>query len=296
MTAPVLLLVDDSQAILAFEEAVLGAHYFITKATGGKQALRMARELSPAAVLLDLSMPEMDGEQVLAEMKADPSLRGIPVIVVSNEHSRADSCIKRGAADFVPKPIRKEMLRAVVERVLEHARASAGAGQLGVLVLETAGVLLGVKLAIVRAVALQPETRPIDSGCPFLREMLLFRGAPVSVLDVAEWLGREHRQPLLDRKVVIVKALPLLALCVDDVREPELVPAARITRGDASGQVPSPIAEVTTAIVQIDSAPAGVPLVEPGAAVPMGLRDRLPGLLWEASDRQAGATSAPSLP
>jgi CheY-like chemotaxis protein/chemotaxis signal transduction protein len=297
VSSPLLLLVDDSQAILAFEEAVLGAHYSIVKAAGGHEALGLARELRPAAVLLDLSMPEIDGEQVLAEMKADPDLRAIPVIVVSNEHSRADACLRSGAADFIPKPIRKETLTAVVERVLEQARAAAGVGNLGVLFVETAGVLLALKLSIVRGVALQPETRPLDTGCSFLREAFTFRGAPVAVLDVAEWLGREHRQPLVDRKVVIVRAMPLLALCVDDVREPELVSADRITRGEAGEHTPSPIAEVAVATVRLEAGPspdASVPLIEPAAAVPFDVRARLPGLLWQGApiaEQQRGSSS-----
>jgi CheY-like chemotaxis protein/chemotaxis signal transduction protein len=295
VSSPVLLLVDDSQAILAFEEAVLGAHYTIVKATGGVEGLRLAREVNPAAMLLDLSMPEVDGEQVLTEMKADPKLRAIPVIVVSNEHSRADACIRQGAADFVPKPIRKETLQGVVERVLAQSRATAGAGDVGVLFLEAGGVLVAVKLAIVRAVALQPETVSIETGYRFFGQMFHFRGAPVAVLDVAEWVGREHGQPLVDRKVVIVKALPLLALSVDDVREPELVPAARIARGAPDADVASVVAAVTTAMVRTEGG-GGVPLVEPAAAVPVELRERLPGLLWAASESASPTPSVSSRP
>jgi CheY-like chemotaxis protein/chemotaxis signal transduction protein len=279
VSSPLLLLVDDSQAILAFEEAVLGAHYQIAKAGGGREGLRMARQIHPAAMLLDLSMPEMDGEQVLAHMKADPELAAIPVIVVSNEHSRADSCLRAGAADFVPKPIRKETLQAVVARVLEAARAAAAEGEVGVLVLETASVLLAVELRRMRAVALQPETRRIDTGHRFLAEMFHFRGEPIAVLDVASWLGVAHRQPLVDRKLAIVTESPL-ALCVDDVHEPELVPGSRIVRGEAAAAhhtlLPTATRGIATAVLELGD---GVPLVDPAAAVPAALRSRLSGIL-----------------
>jgi CheY-like chemotaxis protein/chemotaxis signal transduction protein len=296
VSAPPLLLVDDSQAILAFEEAVLGAYYAITKAASGPEALRMAREVRPAAILLDLSMPEMDGEQVLAVLQADAELKTIPVIVISNEHSRADACLKGGAADFIPKPIRKETLRAVVERVLEQAQAALAEGSVGVLLLETAGVLLAIKLDIVRAATLQPETRAIDTGCPFLHEMFHFRGAPVGVLDVAAWLGLPHRQPIGDRKLVVVKNLPLLALCVDDVLEPELVSRARIRRGEREAWAPAPIGTIAVGTVQAGPGGAKVPLVEPAAAVPIDLRERLPGLLWSALDPIAQASTPPAAP
>jgi CheY-like chemotaxis protein len=281
--------VDDSQAILAFEEAVLGGHYTLAKATGGREGLRLARALSPAAILLDLSMPEMDGEQVLRALKADDATRSIPVIIVSNEHARAQACLKDGASDFVPKPIRRDALLSAVERVLSRSRATAEAEQLGVLVVEAAGVLVGIKLDAVRAVALQPETRPIDAGCPFLCEMVDFRGVSVGVLDLAAWLGKDHDRPAVDRKLVVVRTSPPLALCVDDVREPELVPAMRVARGDSLQRARAPLAEAAVAMVSIAGAAEEVPLVELALLLPPPVRDRLPGVLAAC----AGRPSAP---
>ena len=86
-----LLLVDDSEAVLAFEKAALAGHYQVSTAVDGRDALLKVAQLKPAAVLLDLSMPGMDGDEVLARMRADPQLARIPVIIVSSEKQRAEA-------------------------------------------------------------------------------------------------------------------------------------------------------------------------------------------------------------
>src|SRR4051812_49619253 len=83
VSLPHLLLVDDSESVLAFEKAALAGHYVVSTAVNGREALTKVAQLRPAAVLLDLSMPEMDGDEVLAQMQQDPQLAGIPVIIVS---------------------------------------------------------------------------------------------------------------------------------------------------------------------------------------------------------------------
>jgi CheY-like chemotaxis protein/chemotaxis signal transduction protein len=281
MSAPHLLLVDDSHAILAFEEAVLGAHYTISKAAGGGEALQLMRDLRPAIVLLDLSMPEMDGEEVLARMKSDASLRDIPVIVVSTEHHRADACLKAGAVDFIPKPIRADSLRAVVERVLAQTERDVEGTSLGVLFVETCNVRAGIPLDTVVTVALQPATIPVVSGCPFLRELFVFRQAPVALLDMADWLGKAHARPLVDRKIVIVEHAPLIALSVDDVSSPEVIPPRRVHRPDgATGSQTGVLAAVTIATVETDR--GEVPVIDVQAMVSPELEGSLHALLKAA--------------
>ncbi|HYZ90574.1 MAG TPA: response regulator, partial [Myxococcales bacterium] len=117
-----LLLVDDSEAVLAFEKAALSGHYQVSTAANGREALVKLLELKPAAVLLDLSMPEMDGDEVLARMRADPQLTRIPVIIVSSEKQRAEACLRAGARAFLAKPVRAQDLLPLVDRVLAECR------------------------------------------------------------------------------------------------------------------------------------------------------------------------------
>ena len=143
MSLPHLLLVDDSEAVLAFEKAALSGHYALSTATTGREALAKVPQIAPAAILLDLSMPEMDGDEVLAHLQDDPEFRRIPVIIISSERVRAEACLRNGAKAFLPKPIRAQELLPLVERVLEEARTAARAGNVAVL-------LFGVPLITTR--------------------------------------------------------------------------------------------------------------------------------------------------
>jgi CheY-like chemotaxis protein len=206
VTLPRLLLVDDSQAILAYETASLSDHYAIVTAKSGREALARLAESTWDAVLLDLSMREMDGDDVLRAMKADPELLHIPVIIVSTERDRAEACMKAGAAAYLPKPIRADELRALVGRVLADARRAEQEGHVGVLFLSIAAVQNGIFLDGVRAVVLMPATRsvPVEGGGSC--DLFDFHGDMVCVLDLAAALSVAHGARRVDRRVVIVES------------------------------------------------------------------------------------------
>ena len=69
-------------------------------------------------------MPELDGIEVLARMKADPGLRHIPVIMISaaTELDRVVRCIELGAEDYLPKPFNRVLLRARIAACLDRKR------------------------------------------------------------------------------------------------------------------------------------------------------------------------------
>ena len=93
-------------------------------AENGRQALDMLRSEPYDLVLLDIVMPEMDGYEVLAEMKADKRLRNIPVIVISAEQE-LDSVVKGielGADDYLPKSFNPIILKAKITGLLEKKR------------------------------------------------------------------------------------------------------------------------------------------------------------------------------
>jgi chemotaxis signal transduction protein len=81
---------------------------------------------------------------------------------------------------------------------------------------------LGIALENVHQVLAQLPTRPLPFGPPYLRETFDLGDEPVCVLDLARALGVEHRVPLADRRLVLMRHEQLLvALCVDAVRDPE---------------------------------------------------------------------------
>ena len=84
-------------------------------AVDGKSGLAMARELKPRAILLDVMMPQMDGWTVLTQLKADPELAMIPVVLVTfvNDPALGETL---GAAELIPKPVDWNRLGQVMER------------------------------------------------------------------------------------------------------------------------------------------------------------------------------------
>lgn len=285
MSLPHLLLVDDSEAVLAFETAALSGHYAISTAQNGRDALARLPKLLPAAVLLDLSMPEMDGDEVLSAMQHDAVLRRIPVIVVSSEHARAEACVAHGAKAFLGKPIKAADLLPLVVRVLDQARAEARQGNLAVLFVTVGPIEVGLPLEAVQSVLHQISTRPLPLGPPYLNELVELSGEPVCVLDLARRLGLEHRNRLVDRKLVVVShSGQKLALSVDSIKDPEELLRADVTLQDDLGG--SEHGLLKEALIGMARTPRGqIPLVDPRALVS-------PQLLEELAQFLAGQAQA----
>ena len=136
------LIVDDLEVnrdLLARRVGRLGhSHAF---AVSGRDALERLREAKFDLVLLDITMPEMDGYEALAQMKADPLLAHIPVVMVTAIDG-VDSvvrCLELGAEDYITKPFNPVVLRARVESSLNKKRiADLNAALLGSLSREMA--------------------------------------------------------------------------------------------------------------------------------------------------------------
>src|SRR5262245_60231529 len=96
----------------------------VTTAADGRQALELLNSRPFDLVLLDIMMPNVNGYEVLAAMKADERLRHIPVIMISavDEIDSVIRCIELGAEDYLPKPFNPTLLRARVGASLERKR------------------------------------------------------------------------------------------------------------------------------------------------------------------------------
>jgi CheY-like chemotaxis protein len=108
------------QRLLA--DALGGEGYELAFAANGQDGLRLARELRPAVITLDLLMPGMDGWAVLSLLKAEPELESIPVIILS-VRTEQDFCFALGVADYLQKPIDRERLIATLQKY-HHPRAA----------------------------------------------------------------------------------------------------------------------------------------------------------------------------
>jgi GAF domain-containing protein/CheY-like chemotaxis protein len=102
---PLILVVDDDPTVRDLVARHLErAGFAVVAARGGQEGLRLVRELRPAAVTLDIMMPDLDGWTVLAAIKGDPALTGIPVVLMSivDQKNRGYAL---GAADYLIKPV-----------------------------------------------------------------------------------------------------------------------------------------------------------------------------------------------
>ena len=107
---PVIVLLDEDPASQDLVEAYLdGFPTEVVRAWDGVKALELVRAVRPAAVVLEVRLPRLDGWQVIAQLKADPATAGIPVIVASTVDDRPRG-LALGAAAYLLKPIRRDEL------------------------------------------------------------------------------------------------------------------------------------------------------------------------------------------
>ena len=112
-----LLVVDDQPIHLQVLYRALSGDHQLFMATSGAQALKVVREQTPDLVLLDVVMPDMDGFEVLQQLKSNPETAAIPVIFVT-AHGGDEietQCLHAGAVDFIPKPVNPSVVRARVK-------------------------------------------------------------------------------------------------------------------------------------------------------------------------------------
>ena len=118
-----ILVVDDEPDVVelvGYHLRVRGFH--VVSAANGKEALRKAEEILPDAIVLDVMMEGLDGLSVCEVLRAQPSTRTIPVIVLTaatSEIARVNSSMA-GASDFVSKPFSPQDLIRRVTRLLER--------------------------------------------------------------------------------------------------------------------------------------------------------------------------------
>ncbi len=113
---PAILIIDDKEETLEIMSRLLTKEGFkvVTCSTGSK-GLELARQIRPKLIFLDVSMPQMDGWEVLYQLKNDPELTKIPVIMltISDDQKKAHLL---GASEFITKPINRNILNKILQR------------------------------------------------------------------------------------------------------------------------------------------------------------------------------------
>jgi CheY-like chemotaxis protein len=121
MSSPATILIaedyDDNRELLRL--LLSSAHYQVTEARNGQECLVMARENPPDLIMVDLSMPKLDGWEVFEALKADSTTADIPcVAVTAHAESDRDRALRTGFNGFVSKPFRTEELLSTVAKLV----------------------------------------------------------------------------------------------------------------------------------------------------------------------------------
>jgi signal transduction histidine kinase/CheY-like chemotaxis protein len=111
----VLVIDDDATARELISDHLKAEGFSVVTAAGGVEGLKLAKELRPTVITLDVMMPDLDGWSVLTTLRQDPELAEIPVIMVTivDEHRRG---IALGAAGYLSKPIDRERLHQLISQ------------------------------------------------------------------------------------------------------------------------------------------------------------------------------------
>ena len=126
MTLQRLLVVDDEPQIQSMLRIALGsAGYDVLPATTGREAIRLAASSTPDAIILDLGLPDMDGKDVLRDIR---QFSKVPVIVLSARDREAEkvAALDLGADDYLEKPFGVGELLARLRAAARHAARHAG--------------------------------------------------------------------------------------------------------------------------------------------------------------------------
>lgn len=124
---PRLLYVEDSPQNRDVVRRYLRGLYEVLEAEDGEHGLQMAERERPELVIMDLSLPRMDGFEAIRRIRGTASLRDMPVLVLTAHASREDEQRARsvGGDAFLTKPVERDVLIAALDRLRARRRATA---------------------------------------------------------------------------------------------------------------------------------------------------------------------------
>jgi PAS domain S-box-containing protein len=231
-TAPLVLVIDNERSARDLIRHYLQAHgYRAECATSGEEAIRLAQLLRPAAITLDILLPDRDGLQILAQLKSEVHTRHIPVVVVSVT-DRHELGFSLGAADWLVKPIQGSALIAALERASGKAQSGRSRRVLVIddeptaidyvkelleqrdfAVLTASGGRAGIELALTRHPdliildLLMPEVNGFDV-VRALREDPVARQIPILILTAMDLTSAEVRRLGTSVQALVTKSGP----------------------------------------------------------------------------------------
>jgi two-component system cell cycle response regulator len=173
-----ILTVDDSKTVrIIVRKAFKAFDCEILEAANGVEGLAVAGKHLPDIILLDITMPVMDGVEMLTKLKADPQLKGIPVMMLTAEGGRDNvlKIAKIGIRDYIIKPFKEEILLEKVGRIIDlkplsdgHAKARSIVDPADILVVDDKPVIIlqiqeGLKHTAWRITGVSTQGEAIDA-------------------------------------------------------------------------------------------------------------------------------------
>ncbi|NLO80820.1 MAG: response regulator [Xanthomonadaceae bacterium] len=115
------LIVDDSPTETHVLRTMLEKYgYQVSVAVNGEEGMRMAKELAPDVILMDIVMPGVNGFQATRKLSKDPATSAIPIVMISTKDQDTDRiwAMRQGAKDYITKPVTEEELLAKIKSAL----------------------------------------------------------------------------------------------------------------------------------------------------------------------------------
>ena len=118
---PLMIVVDDNPVNLQVGKNILSERFTVATAPSASKLFVLLENNTPAMILLDVDMPEMDGYETIKILKSKPETMDIPVIFLTghSDFSAEDTGLSLGAIDFITKPIQPSLL---LERIESHLK------------------------------------------------------------------------------------------------------------------------------------------------------------------------------
>jgi putative two-component system response regulator len=208
---PVVLVVDDVPDNLALANALLQPYYKVKLASSGAAALKIAQADPPDLILLDVMMPEMNGYETCAQLKASEVFRQIPVIFLTalGEVADAEQGFALGAVDYIVKPFTPSLLLARVKTHLSLKRAQTALRdrneQLEAEIAKRVGEIALLQEVAIMALASLAETRDCETEAHIQRTTHYVR-------ELSQYLQSQAIFPALltpENVELMVKSAPL---------------------------------------------------------------------------------------
>jgi twitching motility two-component system response regulator PilH len=120
---PLILIVDDSPTEVYVMQTALERHGYRTAVAGdGAEGIRLARQMHPDLILMDIVMPGVNGYQATRTLANDPDTRAIPIVMVTSKGQETDRIwgLRQGAVDYLVKPVS-------TDKLVEKAQAALNA-------------------------------------------------------------------------------------------------------------------------------------------------------------------------